>query len=140
MLQARAMPPPATPKRGEVPASSGAAVKLQFLEGPVSSSAEVSEALGHDQWRIMRRFVIEQGSKVRPIDDWLEAQLNAAYTSTIRLDLQDADYVVALTLELGKTRDLCWVGKTLDMSKAYKQGPGGHFLQRQAWKAEILHP
>ena len=76
MLQARAMPPPANPKRGEVPASSDAAVKLQFLEGPVSSSAGVSEALGHDQWRIMRRFVIEQGSKVRPIDDGLEAQLN----------------------------------------------------------------
>ena len=33
----------------------------------------------------MRQFVIQQGSKLRPIDDGLEAQLNAAYTSTIRL-------------------------------------------------------
>ena len=32
-------------------------------------------------------------------------------TSPIRLDLQYANYVVALTLELGKTGDLCWVGK-----------------------------
>ena len=71
----------------------------------------------------MRRFVIEQGSKLRPIHDVLEAQLNAAYTSTIGLDLQDADYLVALMLELGKTGDLCWVGKTLDLSKAYKQLP-----------------
>ena len=71
----------------------------------------------------MRRFVIEQGAKLRPIDDGLEAQLNSAYTSTIRLDLQDADYVVALALDLGKSRDLDWVGKTLDLSKAYKQLP-----------------
>jgi hypothetical protein len=71
----------------------------------------------------VRRFVIEQGAKLRPIDDGLEAQLNSAYTSTIRLDLQDADYVIALTLELGKTKGLNWVGKTLDLSKAYKQLP-----------------
>ena len=71
----------------------------------------------------MRRFVIEQGSKLRRIDDGLEAQLNSTYTSTIRLDLQDADYVVALTLELGKSHELDWWGKTLDLSKAYKQLP-----------------
>ena len=98
-------------------------VEMSFLEGPFFSAAEVTEALGHPNWRIMRRFVIEQGAKLRPIDDGLEAQLNSAYTSTIRLDLQDADYVVALTLELGKTKGLDWVGKTLDLSKAYKQLP-----------------
>ena len=37
--------------------------------------------------------------------------------------LQDADCVVSLTLELGKTGDLRWVGKTLDLSKACKQLP-----------------
>ena len=71
----------------------------------------------------MRRFIIEQGTKLQPIDDGLEAQLNSAYTSTIRLDLQDAEYVIALTLELGKRTGLNWVGKTLDLSKAYKQLP-----------------
>lgn len=60
---------------------------------------------------------------MRPIDDGLEAQLNSAYTSTIRLDLQDADYVVALALELGKTNSQDWVGKILDLSKVYKQLP-----------------
>ena len=69
-------------------------VSLGFLEGPFVSEQEVSNILGHSKWRIMRRFVIEQGSKLRPIDDGLEAQLNAAYSSTIRLDLQDADYVM----------------------------------------------
>ena len=71
----------------------------------------------------MRRFVIEQGAKLRPIDDGLEAQLNAAYSSTIRLDLQDADYVIALALHLGKHPGKKWLGKTLDLSKAYKQLP-----------------
>ena len=98
-------------------------VNLSFLDGPYHSEAEVTEILGHRNWRIVRRFVIEQGSKLRPIDDGLEAQLNSAYTSTIRLDLQDADYVIALTLELGKRAGLNWVGKTLDLSKAYKQLP-----------------
>ena len=98
-------------------------VDMSFLEGPCQSAAEVTEALGHPNWRIVRRFVIEQGAKLRPIDDGLEAQLNSAYTSTIRLDLQDADYVIALTLELGKTKGFDWVGKTLDLSKAYKQLP-----------------
>jgi hypothetical protein len=92
-------------------------VSLRFLEGPFSSPSEVTEVLGHDNWRIMRRFVIEQGAKLRPIDDGLEAQLNSAHTSTIRLDLQDADYMV------GKAKELDWVGKTLDLSKAYKQLP-----------------
>jgi len=98
-------------------------VELSFLEGPFFSAEEVTKALGHTNWRIMRRFVIEQGAKLRPIDDGLEAQLNSAYTSTIRLDLQDADYVVALAPELGKTKGQGWVGKTLDLSKAYKQLP-----------------
>ena len=98
-------------------------VDMSFLDGPYHSAAEVTDALGHPNWRIVRRFVIEQGAKLRPIDDGLEAQLNSAYTSTIRLDLQDADYVIALTLELGKTRGLNRVGKTLDLSKAYKQLP-----------------
>ena len=98
-------------------------VDMSFLDGPYHSDAEVTGVLSHPNWRIVRRFIIEQGTKLRPIDDGLEAQLNSAYTSTIRLDLQDADYVIALTLELGKRAGLNWVGKTLDLSKAYKQLP-----------------
>ena len=98
-------------------------VEAHFLEGPYYDAKEVSSIFGHPNWRIMRRFVIEQGAKLRPIDDGLEAQLNSAYTSTIRLDLQDADYVVAQALALGESKELEWVGKTLDLSKAYKQLP-----------------
>ena len=42
---------------------------------------------------------------------------------SIRLDLQDADYVIALALQLGRCASMLWVGKTLDLSKAYKQLP-----------------
>ena len=115
-------------------------VEMSFLEGPFFSAAEVTEALCHPNWCIMRRFVIEQGAKLRPIDDGLEAQLNSAYTSTIRLDLQDADYVVALTLELGKTKGLDWVGKTLDLSKAYKQDLAVVFFRDKQGKARYYVP
>ena len=70
-----------------------------------------------------RRFVIEQGSKLRPIDDGLEAQLNSAYSSTIRLDLQDADYVVALTLELGRTKSLLGSARRLTCQKRASNFP-----------------
>lgn len=57
-------------------------VDLGFLQGPFKSEEEVTAILGHENWSVMRRFVIQQGQKLRPIDDGLEAQLNAAYTST----------------------------------------------------------
>ena len=57
----------------------------------------------------------------------LESQLNAAFTSTIKLDLQTSDYVAALALHTaeaahqeGSLRPE-WVGKCLDLSLAYKQ-------------------
>lgn len=83
-------------------------VDLGFLQGPFKSEDEVSAVLGHDDWSVMRRFVIQQGPKLRPVDDGLEAQLNAAYTSTICLELQDADYVIALTTLLGETPGMNW--------------------------------
>eukprot|EP00435_Cladocopium_sp_Y103_P027530 s3375_g6.t2 len=97
--------------------------ELKFLEGPFSSEEEVTDYFGHSNWRVIRRFVIQQGQKLRPIDDGLESQINAAYSSTIRLDLQDADYVIAMVLELSKWPGFEWCGKTLDLSKAYKQLP-----------------
>ena len=72
-------------------------VNLQFLERPFSPSAEVSEALGHDQWRIMRRFVIEQGSKLRPVDDGLDAGLARPLTRPKRTNnFQSCPAIVAI--------------------------------------------
>ena len=36
-------------------------VSMSFLDGPYHSEAEVTGILGHRNWRIVRRFVIEQG-------------------------------------------------------------------------------
>ena len=104
-----------------------------FVMGPFFSEDEVTKFLGYDQWSLVRRFVLVQGKekKLRPIDDCLEAQLNSAYTSTIRLELQDSDYLANMALRLAdkmkvrgeRARCRPWGGKCLDLSKAYKQMP-----------------
>ena len=105
-----------------------------FLDGPFTES-EVSERLGHDAWTAVRRFVLVQGAemKLRPIDDCAEAQLNDAFTSTIKLRMMDSDYISALALRIAHleaeraarlgVEPRSWVGKTLDLTKAYKQLP-----------------
>ena len=73
------------------------------------------------------RFVLYQGenSKVRIIDDAKVSSLNAAYTSVIKLQLQDSDYISAMTMEVARVAkhssrpERCW--KTYDLKKAYKQ-------------------
>ena len=102
-------------------------LELGFLEGPFESEQQVSRYLGTDRWLAVRRFVIKQGEKHRPIDDAHECQLNEAFSTSIKLKMQDADSCTALAIEAQKTAtsagrsDLCWVGKCLDLSKAYKQ-------------------
>ena len=77
-------------------------VDLGFLEGPFHTEEEVNRYFGHDNWAVIRRFVLVQGAekKLRPIDDCLEAQLNFAYTSTSYLKLQDVDYIAGVALQL----------------------------------------
>ena len=104
---------------------------MGFLEGPFLSEAELDAYFGHSRWAIIRRFVLVQGAelKLRPIDDCLEAQLNQAFTATSYLKLQDVDYVTSLALRIaesvleGKQKfgSGRWLGKCLDLSKAYKQ-------------------
>ena len=68
-------------------------------------------------------------SERRPIDNCLEAQLNAGYSSSIHLRLQDSDYIAAMALHIateiveGRAHESAraWQGKCLDLSKAYKQ-------------------
>ena len=109
-------------------------VERGFLDGPYTED-QVSEKLGTKYWSAVRRFVLVQGAelKLRPIDDCAEAQLNDAYTSTIKLRMMDSDYVSALALRIAKleadraaklgVEPRAWVGKTLDLTKAYKQLP-----------------
>ncbi|CAE7834919.1 unnamed protein product [Symbiodinium sp. CCMP2592] len=75
-------------------------------------------------------FVLEQKpGKLRPIDDAKEALVNSASTSTMRLELEDADYLSAMAPEVArriladpsKPGAVPWVARCLDLTKAYKQ-------------------
>eukprot|EP00435_Cladocopium_sp_Y103_P045469 s290_g13.t1 len=106
-------------------------LELGFLEGPFDSEDAVSAYFGHSNWMVVRRFVLVQGAemKLRPIDDCLEAQLNKGYTSNAYLKLQDVDYVASMALKIALRHrsprvfvpSPQWLGKCLDLSKAYKQ-------------------
>ncbi|CAE7410690.1 unnamed protein product, partial [Symbiodinium sp. CCMP2456] len=103
-------------------------VRLGFLDGPYSAE-EITNLVGHEHWCVIRRFLLDQGSKQRPIDDACQSQTNAAYSTTIRLELHNADYIASVALFIAKkvkegrqrfgSGD--WVGKCLDLTKAYKQ-------------------
>ena len=103
-------------------------VEKGFLQGPCTEE-EMSVLMGTDGWSLNLRFVLFQGSnqKVRVIDDAKESAVNSAYSSTVKLQLQDVDYAAAMALgamkEVGlSTSDaLDWLGKTFDLSKTYKQ-------------------
>lgn len=52
--------------------------------------------------------------------------MNDAYSSTVKLQLQDVDYVASMVRELAKAaastgRNVELMGKTFDLSKAYRQ-------------------
>ncbi|CAE7255214.1 unnamed protein product, partial [Symbiodinium sp. CCMP2592] len=106
-------------------------VAMGFLEGPYYDQSQITELLGTNDWTVIRRFVLLQGAelKPRPIDNCLESQLNAGYSSSIHLRLQDSDYISAMALHAAREvsegrahKDASeWKGKTLDLSKEYKQ-------------------
>ena len=98
-----------------------------FLEGPYSED-EMTVLLETDQWSLNPRFVLFQGAsrKVRIIDDAKKSCVNDAYSSTVKLQLQDVDYVASMVVELARAasatgRPAELMGKTFDLSKAYKQ-------------------
>ena len=88
----------------------------------------MDENCGHQKWLTTPRFVLYQGPsrKVRIIDDAKASALNAAYSSTFKLQLQDNEYIAAmirttLTEQSRTGRLATWLGRTLDLSKAYKE-------------------
>ncbi|CAE7572657.1 unnamed protein product, partial [Symbiodinium necroappetens] len=76
-------------------------VNLGFLDGPYSAD-EISNLVGHENWCVIRRFLIEQGAKHRPIDDACQSQTNAAYSATIKLELHNADDIACIALLIAK--------------------------------------
>ena len=119
------------------------------MTGPYHSENEVTAKLGTEQWSLSLRFLLRQGedNKVRIIDDLKASAVNQAFASSSYLDLQDTDFTVGLLRFVSRSLqgdgrvevpmldgsflvgDLCLemrhrpalLGKTLDLSKAYRQ-------------------
>ena len=104
-----------------------AEIERGFLQGPYTQQ-ELDVLLGED-WSLNPRFALFQGAnnKIRVIDDAKQSSVNSAYSSTVKLQLQDVDYAAAMVLGAmnaattsdGSQLESC--GKTFDLSKAYKQ-------------------
>ena len=116
-----------------------------WLVGPFYSVDELLPHTGGVRPHISRRFPLEQGSKLRPIDDYAESSINLCHGRFDKLWLMDVDYVAAVirTYEMaifgetsslvsstGKIYDVSqikdranvkFLGKTIDLKSAYKQ-------------------
>ena len=130
-------------------AETSAEVQAGFMTRPHCSEHEVSSLLGTERWSLSPRFLLRQGedSKVRIIDDLKASAVNQAFSSSSYLDLQDTDFTVGLLRFISRSLqrggevevplmdgstlrgELCpemkckpaLLGKTLDLSKAYRQ-------------------
>ena len=124
-------------------------VQAGFMTGPYRSEGEVSAQLGTSVWSLSPRFLLRQGEegKIRIIDDLKSSAVNQAFGASSYLDLQDTDFTVGLLRFISRslqgegrvvvplqdgtslTGKLCaemahkppLLGKTLDLSKAYRQ-------------------
>ena len=125
-------------------------VKLGHLQGPFTED-QMNDLYGKGGWLFNKRFALRQGSaenpKVRVIDDCRRSGLNSAYTTTNKLELLDIDVLACALLSIAEAhatgwvdlgehnsqklvgpmhaaaRQQTWLGRTLDLSKAYKQVP-----------------
>ena len=106
--------------------TTAAEVERGFLQGPYTED-EMTVLFGSENWTLNPRFVLLANNKVRVIDDAKQGSVNAAYSPTVKLQLQDVDYAAAMVIQI--MRELAslddnmsgWYGKTFDLSKAYKQ-------------------
>ena len=124
-----------------------------FLAGPFDTESAVREHLHSEQFVASRRFLIEQGTpekrKFRAIDDYRQGGVNEAYNALEKLALFDVNCMTAVATYAAKVSDpagdvvvalgsgevlrdalhcdfkggVSWMGRTLDLSKAYRQVP-----------------
>ena len=101
-----------------------------FFETPPSEHAEV--AANQHGWLCLpvklmispaNSFAIQQGKKVRPIDDLSQSFLNAAFGSEGKIELHDTETITAAILMFMRRCDADLVGKTIDLKAAYRQLP-----------------
>ena len=70
-----------------------------------------------------KRFAIQQGKKVRPIDDLSQSFLNACFGSEGKIELRDTETITAAILLFMRRCDADLAGKTIDLKSAYRQLP-----------------
>ncbi|CAE7243947.1 unnamed protein product [Symbiodinium natans] len=72
---------------------------------------------------ISKRFGIQQGHKLRPIDDLSQSLINMAFESHGKVHVHDADVITAALLMFRRLHKGKVFGKTLDLKAAYRQLP-----------------
>ena len=133
-------------QQNDLSVASLAEVEKGYLHGPLTED-EVTQSFDGASWLFSPRFAVYQGEekKVRPIDDCKRSGLNTTYTVNFKLELLDVDALACLisatnealadgsySCELSNGMLIgCpihasvasdeWVGRTLDLSRAYKQ-------------------
>ena len=91
-----------------------------WLAGPIPF--EDTQSTG----RISRRFPVVQHSKVRPIDNYSESQINDSVTVTNRVTVDGVDTIGAMSSMLmsclaGHGRSTKLMGRSFDLKSAYRQ-------------------
>ena len=105
----------------------------QFLEELWQKSLdEVSKGWSEGPFReqdlpqgavISKRFAIQQGSKVRPIDDLSQSHINEAFGSMGKIELHDVETIAASAILFLRHAGQGLLGKTIDLKSAYRQLP-----------------
>ena len=88
-----------------------------WSEGPFSLDQAPEGAI------FSKRFAVQQGKKVRPIDDLSQSFLNACFGSEGKIQLHDVETITAAILMFMRRSDADLVGKTIDLKSAYRQLP-----------------
>ena len=105
----------------------------QFLEELWQKSLdEVSKGWSEGPFReqdlpqgavVSKRFAIQQGNKVRPIDDLSQSHINEAFGSMGKIELHDIETIAASAILFLRHAGQGLLGKTIDLKSAYRQLP-----------------
>lgn len=122
-------------------------VRSGWLVGPCQLVEELKRYTTGLYPHLSRRFALDQGTKVRPIDDLAESGINLCHGRFDRLWLMDVDYISSLIrlIEAATSKEIqsftssegvefdlsgigsnlskcsTWEGRTIDLKSAYKQ-------------------
>ena len=96
---------------------------LGYAVGPFHSASEVTAAVGSDKWFPTPRFPLEQGTKIRGIDDASAAgsEVNLAASATEKLQVPSTDTNIAMLRSLKGCGAREVGGWVVDEAKAYRQ-------------------